>query len=405
MILTYEAVDAAGKRQRDTIDAPGTRQAIEQLRTRGLFVTNIAPEQEARKQVVAVPRRKGPARLNLKSLALFTRQLAMLLRSGSAVVPALGAIRRNMKDAGHAALVDGLIADLEDGNTLTDALRKHPDSFNSVYCAVVAAGEASGNMSQMFERLAKMVAHKLALRKRVVAALAYPCLLIVMSMSILNTLLFFVLPRFAGMFHDLAVEVPFTTSVMLATSRWLQDNWPIPVTAIILLGGLGVYMAMSAPGRKWFCDIQTRVPVLRGTMTRLIEAQVLRTMGTLLDSRVGVLDAIELGRGVTSNADFQRLFKMLEDSVTSGGQLSNAFEHTGLVQPYVCQAIRTGEDSGNLGGALTYCADMLDESNEELVNTAVRLIEPVVLIGMGLVVGGVAVSLFLPLFDMTAALN
>jgi type IV pilus assembly protein PilC len=140
-------------------------------------------------------------------------------------------------------------------------------------------------------------------------------------------------------------------------------------------------------------------------MSKLIQGQVFRTMGLLLESRVGVLDALDLTRGATSNAQFQALFDDVEQAVTSGGQLASAFEHSGVIEPYICQAVRTGEDSGNLGGAITFCADILDETNTEVINALTKLIEPVILIGMGLVVGTVAISLFMPLFDLTSAVN
>jgi type II secretory pathway component PulF len=133
--------------------------------------------------------------------------------------------------------------------------------------------------------------------------------------------------------------------------------------------------------------------------------QVFRTMGTLVQSGVGVLDTLELARGSTRNSRFRRLFDEMHDAVTSGGQLSTAFEHSGVIDPSICQAVHTGEDSGNLGEALTYCADVLDETNAELISTLVKLVEPAILILMGLVIGCVAVSLFLPLFDMTSALR
>ena len=139
--------------------------------------------------------------------------------------------------------------------------------------------------------------------------------------------------------------------------------------------------------------------------TRLIQGQIFRTMGTLISSRVGLLDTLALVRETTGNRRFQKLFDRLEEVVTSGGQMSTAFEESGLIEPYICQAVRTGEDCGSLGDAMTYCADVLDESNTELVDAVTRLIEPAILIVLGVVVGGVAISLFLPLFDMTSAMQ
>jgi len=214
-----------------------------------------------------------------------------------------------------------------------------------------------------------------------------------------------VLPRFDAMFRQLNVKTPAITRFMLGVSHALIGYWPL-LLLVVLLGAVGVFVLVrSDVGRQWISDIQLVVPLLGRLRSRLIQVQVFRTMGTLVQSGVGVLDTLELARGSTRNRRYQRLFDEMHDAITSGGQLSTSFENAGVVDPSICQAVRTGEDSGNLGEALTYCADVLDETNTELIGTLVRLIEPLILVGMGLVVGCVAVSLFLPLFDMTSALR
>ncbi len=403
MILTYEAVDAQGDHKTDRVEAANRREAIDVLRRRGLFVTEI--REESAKEERAVAAVASASTLSLKTLTLFTRQMAMLLRAGSGVVPAVSAIRRQMNKPGHSALLGRIVDDLQEGTTLAEALRKHPETFDTTYCAIIQAGEASATLTEMFERLAKMVAARKAMRNKILGALAYPALLIVMSIKITLALLFFVLPRFADMFHQLGAEVPATTKFMLALSQALRSYWwAFGIGVAGLVAGL-VWLVRSPAARQVLSNLQTQIPVVGRLCGRLIQGQIFRTMGLLLESRVGVLDTLELSRGVTNNARFRKLFHDIEESITSGGQLSTAFESSGLIEPYICQAIRTGEDTGNLGGAVSYCADMLDEANAELVQAATKLIEPLILIGMGLVVGTVAVSLFMPLFDMTSAVQ
>ncbi|UCC30293.1 MAG: type II secretion system F family protein [Phycisphaerales bacterium] len=405
MILTYDAINAEGHSVNNTIEAPDSRAAVQELRRQGLYVTRVSEELDRRGSRAAGSRSSKALRLPLKTLVLFTRQLAMLLRAGSGIVPAMMAIKRQMKKAGQAALLGKIIEDLEDGARLTDALRKHPGTFDPVYCAIISAGEASGTLTEMFERLASVVGKRRALRNKVVGALAYPALLIFMCGNILLALVFFVLPRFNNMFVQLGVDTPATTKLLLSIGDLVAGYWPV-VLGVLIVGGMGaVAMLTSATGQQWLSNVQIRIPVIGPIRSRLIQGQVFRTMGTLLESGVGVLDALELVRKSTRNNRFQKLFGDLDDVVTSGGLLSSAFEASRLVEPYTCQAIHTGEDSGNLGGALTYCAEMLDETNSELINALMRLMEPVILIGMGLVVGGVAVSLFLPLFDLTSAIR
>lgn len=298
-----------------------------------------------------------------------------------------------------------IISDLEGGLPLTDALRKHPKTFDPVFCAIVAAGEASGTLDSMFERLAKIVGKRRAMVKKLLGACAYPVLLIAMCTGILSVLTMFVLPRFAEMFDRLSVETPASTQLLLGFGATVRTYWYLVVSGVLALVGIVAWTVTSRSGKQWLTDIQLSIPIVGRLRCRLIQGQLFRTMGTLLESGVGLLETLDLTRAATRNRRFQRLFTGLEEAVTSGSQLSTAFGAAKLIEPYICQAIHTGEDSGNLGGAMTYVADILDETNEELVNTVARLIEPVILIGMGFVVGGVAISLFLPLFDLTSAIN
>jgi type II secretory pathway component PulF len=410
MIITYEAIDAEGKRKQDTIEASDVKEAVGQLRNKGLFVTGIREGQDGRmgassSSASALDTPAANVRLPLKTLTLFTRQMAMLLQAGSGIVPALAAIKRQTTKPQQAALFAQVIHDLEEGSTLTDAMRKHPKAFSSTYCAVIAAGEASATLTQMFERLAGLVGKRKAMRNKILAAMAYPSLLVMMSISIFFVLLFFVLPRFGQMFEQLGAKVPFSTQLMLDASLLAGKYWWAVLGALGGFLALLIWLVRSPQGRQWLSNVQTRIPLIGRLMSKLIQGQVFRTMGLLLESRVGVLDTLDLTRGATSNDQFQSLFDDIEQAVTSGGQLASAFEESSLIEPYICQAVRTGEDSGNLGGAVTFCADILDETNTEVINALTKLIEPIILIGMGLVVGTVAIALFMPLFDLTSAVN
>lgn len=406
MNLTYDAVDASGQAVRSSIDAPSQREAVDTLRRRGLFVTRMHDEGALGSRPSASAHAPACAtRLPLKVLVQVTRQLAMLLRSGSGIVPAIRAIRRQMSKPRYGALFDQVIVDLEDGLPLTDTLRKHPRTFDAVYCGIVAAGEASGTLADMFERLGSIVTKRRAMHKKVLGAMAYPALLTVMSIKILLVMLLFVLPRFSAMFTQLGVEVPITTQVLLDMGDLVKGYWPL-LLGIVALAVAGVATLITRDGgRQWLSDIQTSIPLIGPLRSRLIQGEVLRTMGMLIESGVGVLDTLELVRRSTRNRKFQQLFDALEDAVTSGGRMSTAFENSGVVDPYICQAVHTGEDSGHLGQAIAFCADNLDETNDELIQVITRLIEPIMLIGMGLIVGTVAVSLFMPLFDMTSAMH
>lgn len=424
MNVAYEAVDAAGRRSRDTLDAPDIPTALAHLHAQGLYVTSATPQGQKKRSRVeggksrakrralsdlraSARARRGSnvERMPLSALVVFTRQMAMLMRAGSGVVPALAAIARQTTKPAPRAMIRRLIDQLENGTPLAEAFRRFPQTFDPVYVAAVAAGEASGSLEHAFERLATVVAKRRAMRNKVIGALSYPTLLVTMCCGIFAVLVTFIIPRFSTVFEELGVHPPPSTRVLLATGGLVASYWPIVLGVAVLAAGGLVLFLLSAAGRQWLSDMQTQVPGVGRLRCRLIQAEVFRTIGMLLESGVGVLDTLVLARQSTRNRRFQALFDSLEEDVTSGRRLSTAFEGSGLVEPYVCQAVSTGEDSGKLGDAMTYCADTLDETNAELIGTLLRLLEPVILVAMGLVVGSVAVSLFLPLFDLTSAMR
>jgi type IV pilus assembly protein PilC len=256
----------------------------------------------------------------------------------------------------------------------------------------------------MFERLAILVGKRRTMRNKLVGAMIYPLLLTILSVKILAVMMFFVVPRFAGMFDTLGVELPATTRFMMTVATQLR-SWGV-LLAIGVLGGIvgAIGFFRSARGVQFAANLQTRMPVVGRLMSRLIQAKTFRILGMLLEARVGLLDALSLARGVTRNDHYQKLYDHLEEAVTKGDSVTRAMEENRLIDPAIVQAIRTGEHSGRLGESITYVADVLDEENTELLNAITKLVEPVILILMCAVVGTVAISLFMPLFDMTAAI-
>lgn len=404
MNLTYQAIDTAGRTVSNVIQAESTRAAVEQLRQKGLMVTSIdqSAADQAPQQARTVKLDEAKLGLPLKQLVLFTRQMAMLLSSGSAVAPALDAIARQMDKPAHAALVRRLRQDLEEGNTLAEALCRFPRTFDSSYCAIIAAGESSATLGQMFGRLSTIVGSRRTIRNKVVGAMAYPALLLMLCCAQITVLLFFVLPRFSDMFATLGAPLPASTKMMLDLSETLVAYWYVVVAGALAVG-TGVFLAVgTATGRQWMANVQIRIPLMGRLLGGLIQGQMFRTLGMLLEAHVAVLESLELARRSTTNDRFQTLFDSMEVAVTSGASISDSLEKSGLIAPAICQAVRTGEESGNLGGAMSYAADVLDEDNTELVNTLTKLLEPGIIIIMGVVVGGVAISLFLPMFDITS---
>ena len=409
MILTYDAVDTNGKPTHDTVQAGSVKEAVEELRRQGLFVTEIvASGEKSAKDAGSASFSDadlGNTTLPLSALVLFTRQMSMLLTSGSALVPALTAVGKQMENPRHQRMIEVLKEDLEGGETLTDALRRFPRVFEPTYTAVIAAGESSASLPKMFDQLATVIGKRRAMRNGIVGALVYPALLLTLSHGILAVMMFFVVPRFAEMFKTLGVDVPSTTQIMLTAASGLRESWMFIAAGIITVVGGCWYMVRSQSGQQFLANVQIMPPVVGQLMSRLIQGRTFRVLGMLLEARVGLLESLDLARKVTRNNRYAELYDALEDSVTRGETISGPLETSSLVSPSVIQVVRTGEESGRLGESIAYVADVLDEENTELLNAVTKLIEPLILIIMGVIVGAVAISLFMPLFDMTAAVQ
>ncbi len=403
MRIAYRAIDSQGQSVNNVIEANSPNEALERLRGEGMFVTEI---HETAARAIRRPRQKAPSgtpvRVKQSELLFFTRQMAMLLRAGSPIVPAMSAIGKQMSGAGRE-VIEMVRADMEKGKTISDSMSRFPTVFSQTYTAIIAAGEQSANLEVMFTRLGNLLVERRQVRNRTIAALAYPALLSMLSVSIVVTMVLFVVPRFSGLFSSLGAELPWSTKLMMSTSGFVRENWIVTLAgaAGLITGAVVVFRSHAC--KQWISDMQTRLPIAGRLFKRLIQAQMFRVMGLLLESRVNMMEMLQLSRNITSNKDFLGLCDGMQDAVENGNRLSDAVIQSGLVSPTFAQAIRTGEESGNLDQALLFIADVLEEENGQLIATMTKLLEPTILILMGGLVGGIAMSLFLPLFDLAAA--
>jgi type IV pilus assembly protein PilC len=407
MNLAYEAIDAQGKPVAGTVDTADAAEAIEQLRRQGLFVTRItaaAGDAAGAKAAGRGGRRKLSGAKRLKNLAMFTRQLSVLVSSGTPLVQALGSLERQAKEKAWRDVLVALRGKVEEGATLSEAMAHQPGVFDPVCRSLIAAGESGGSFDTMLERLATMTRKQMQVRGAVVGAMVYPCLLIVIAVGVLALMLLFVLPRFIGLFEQLDAELPATTQFLVMLSNALRTYW----WAIPLVGG-GAFFALRTwlvtdAGRRTVDTLVLKVPMAGAIVRSFAVARITRVLGVLMAGRVPLLEALALARQTARNVRYVALVAAAEEAVTRGSTISAAFaEAEDLVTPSICEAIRSGEQSGQMGPLLLNIADFLDEDNEVVVKSLTSILEPLILVGLGLVVGFVALSMFMPLFDLTSA--
>jgi type IV pilus assembly protein PilC len=405
MKLRYEGFDSTGKPASGVLDAPDAREAGETLRRQGVFVTTVRVEEPGASGSGRVSstraRGKRPSR-RLLHVSMFTRQLSMLCTAGTQIVQGLAALERQTKDAGWREAIGAVRARVEEGASLAQAMEARPQHFDIVTRSLVGAGEAGGQLPAMLQRLATLSRQQLHIRHAVLGAMTYPAVLMVVAVNVLVLMLVFVLPRFAGLFESLDAPLPPTTAFLMDISGILRSQWPWVIGGFAaLVGGLWTF-ARSARGRIAIDTAAIRAPRL-GVVTRnVLSARVIRLLGVLVESRIPLVEAIGLCRTAAGNVHYARMLERAEQAVTRGDSMSEAMAAGGLLPSNVCEAARNGESSGQLGPVLLSMADFLDEDNEVTLRSLTSIIEPLILVVLGCVVGFVAISMFLPLFDLTS---
>lgn len=401
MRLAYRAYDGTGKEVMDTVEASNAVDATETLRRRGLFVTKI------REDAAPARERAGGGgwlgrRRRLKNLAMFTRHLQVLVASGTPMMEALQALERQIQDRAWRSAIADVRMQVEEGRSLSEAMERRPGYFDALYRSLIAAGESSGKLRAMLQRLAVLQRKRLHVYSAIMSAMVYPALLLVVATGVLSLLLIFVVPRFGELFATLGAPLPASTKILIDISRFLGSYWWIVLSGIVAAVVAAKLWLGTPAGHRAVDTVVLRLPQLGRVARSFITARIARVLGMLLEARVSVIEAIEHARAAAGNFHYARLLSHAENAVIRGEPISAAFADTNLIAPCLYEAIRSGERSGQVGPLLLEIADFMDEDNETMVRCLTSIIEPFILIVLGLLVGLVALSLFTPLFDITA---
>lgn len=402
MKLAYQGFNISGKAVTGTLESPGLAEASEQLRRDGIFPTELAEAGASHGTARSRTDRPSGKKGKLKDLVSFCRQLAILVSAHTPLVQAIAAVERQTPPGAWKTTIADLRRRVEEGSSLAGAMEAHSNSFDAISRSMVAAGESSGRLELMLRGLAGMTRQQLHVRRSIVGALIYPCVLIVTSLGVLVIMLLFVLPQFQGLFDTLNAPIPPTTKMLMSVAALLKSYW---WAVLILLGALGVtgFCVRTAPSVRHALDNAIlHAPRIGPIAKSFATARIARVLGVLLEARIPMLDALVLARQGTSNSCYAQLLDRATDAVTRGETLANVLASSNLIVASVSEALHSGERSGQLGPVLVQVADFLDEDNEVLVRTLTGILEPVILALLGIIIGFVAISMFLPLFDLTS---
>ncbi len=396
--FAYVGLDTAGRERRGSVRAETKEAARDQLAQRRLYVVRIEPAAEAGTPLVSrslFARRK----IGAKQLTLFTRQLATLVT----VTPLEEALRTVSRQAEREELrrVLGRVhAGVVEGRRLSEAMAREPASFPPLYRAMVAAGEASGTLPQILERLAGLLERQAQVRSKVLSTLAYPTILAIVAAFVVFALMIFVVPKVVEQFRDIGQTLPLLTRIVIGLSAFLASWW----WALLLAIALGVFLAGRALKdegvRMKFDRLLLKLPLVGRLIRDLHAARMARTLATMVASRLPLLEGLRLTTGTVHNRVLRAAGADIAESVRTGGSLSGALKRAGIFPPLLVYLAASGEASGRLDLMLERAADYLDREFDAFTTTALALLEPAIIIVMGVIVALIVLSILLPILQL-----
>lgn len=398
-LFEYTARNLKGDLVKDRVDLPTKDDVVAHLRKNRLVVVQVRQAPRA----VSMPRLGG--RVKTRDVVVFTRQFATMINAGLPLVQALDILAQQTENKTLAGVTRQVVYDVESGQTLADALRKHPKAFSDLYVNMVAAGEAGGILDTILVRLAQFLEKNDAIVRKVKGAMVYPAVILTVAVVAVAVLLIFVIPTFQNMFASVNLDLPLPTRIVIGASNILKSYW----WAIIGIIGVTVFAITryykTAPGRLQIDGLMLRFPILGDVLRKSAVSRFTRTLGTLISSGVSILDGLEITARTAGNMVIHNAVMESRQSIASGDTIAAPLQRSKVFPPMVISMIAVGEQTGGLDEMLSKIADFYDEEVDAAVGTLLSLMEPIMIVVLGVIVGGMVVAMYLPIFDMVNAVQ
>ena len=386
-----------GERIGDTIES-----VTNALRREQILVTKIGA---VAAKAVAPPKKARARAVNPKNLAVFTRQFSVMIDAGLPLVQCLDILGNQEEDKNFSAVILATRSDVEGGASLADAMRRHPKTFDPLFTNMIAAGEAGGILDTILKRLATYIEKAVKLKSQVKSAMIYPVAIIMIAAVVVTVILWKVIPTFATLFAGLGAELPFLTRMVIAASNMLVQFMPfIIVIAIALVFAFRQYYATEG-GRRVVDGTVLKLPVLGAIMRKIAVARFCRTLSTLMTSGVPILDGLEITAKTAGNAIIEDALFEVRRSIERGETVAGPLKTTGVFPGMVVQMIGVGEATGALDTMLAKIAEFYEEEVDTAVAGLLTLLEPIMIAFLGIVVGGIVVAMYLPIFGLISQLT
>jgi type IV pilus assembly protein PilC len=399
----YEVKNSSGQVQAGVLNAASMSAASEMLRAQQSYILSLAPADASRSKssfssMLNFSMSSGPG---LKDVSNFTNQLAVMIKAGISIRAALEGIAEQTENPKFKEIVTSLKKDVESGKSFSDALSKFPKTFSPLYINMVKASELSGSFGSMLERIVEYLNAQLETKQMVIGAMVYPCIILVMACGTTIFLLLFVVPQFVAIFKGKESILPAPTKVLLVLSGFMRGYW----YAIILAAGASVWafftMIHTQWGRLWWDKTKLTIPLFKKMFRALYITRSLHTMGELVNAGVPMLDTLAITADISGNQLYRRMWRAVYASVKQGKKISHPLQKSPLLPRAVVQMISAGEESGKLGETLDNVSKYYNKELKATIKAVTSMIEPIMIMAMGGIVGFIAMSIILPIFKMS----
>jgi len=394
----YKVRDREGKLVTGQLDGESQSLVAARLSEMGFTPIAINPRRAGMKTDISIPGLSG--RVKLKDLAVFSRQFATMIDSGLTLLRALGILAAQSPNKAFAATLDAVRVDVQQGQSLSDALGKHPKTFDHLYMAMVRSGETGGNLDASLLALAEALERQAELRGKIKSAMAYPLVALVLVLAIAAAMLLFIVPVFAKIFGQLDAKLPKPTLILMKVSSILVHDLPFVIVGVVVVGFVFVKWKKTPQGRSTWSAVVQRIPVFGTLMVKTSIARFTATLGTLLRSGVPVLQALEITSESVNNPALERALEEAQASIQRGESMSSALEQHGVIPSMVSQMIAVGEETGALDDMLGKIATFYDQEVQAMVDALASLLEPLMIVVLGGLVGSMIIALYLPMFSI-----
>jgi type IV pilus assembly protein PilC len=413
-VYAYEAMNSVGQSIKGEVAAATSEEAITKVRAMGNFPTKIK-EKAFRKAggrgraAAGIPmggKRRGVGSVSSKLLTQFTRQLSTLINAGLPILRSLRILEQQQKPGAMRLAIRYVADDVEGGATLSEAMSRHPRAYDRLYTNMVRAGEVGGVLDTILQRLADFMERSEALKRKVRGAMIYPAAVITFACGVMGLLLTFVIPKFQEIFRDMGSRLPRITVLLLSSSAWVTSGgWMVLLGMPVGLWMLGRLIRTSSGGRYIMDQKNLHTPILGKILGKTSIARFSRTLGTLLAAGVPILEALTVTAETAGNEVYARALGRVREAIREGESFATPLRTARIVDPMVVNMIDVGEETGELDKMLTKIADTYDDEVETLVSNLTSLLEPVMIIFLGLIVGTIVIALFMPMVAMIQGMS